>query len=79
VFELAAAVGGEGVTWEVAYPGAVAVTETIAERLQLESGSPVWTLERVGIGRSGRRSFFAFEYHIPSIVQYGFIRCLQRP
>lgn len=79
VFELAAALSAEEVAWEVAYPGAVAVTAGIADRLELESGSPVWTLERVGIGRSGRRSFFAFEYHIPSIVQYGFIRCLQRP
>lgn len=79
VFELAAMLSGEEVTWEVAYPGAVAVAAEIADELKLEPGSPVWTLERVGIGRSGRRSFFAFEYHIPSIVQYGFIRCLQRP
>lgn len=79
VFELAAELGGEEVAWEVACPGALAVDDDIAETLQLEGGSPVWTLERVGIGASGRRSFFAFEYHVPSIVQYGFIRSLQRP
>jgi GntR family transcriptional regulator len=79
VFELAAELGGEEIAWEVACPGAVAVDGTIAETLKLKAGSAVWTLERVGIGRSGRRSFFAFEYHIPSIVQYGFIRSLQRP
>lgn len=79
VFELAAEFGGEEMAWEVACPGAAAVDGRIAETLQLEAGSAVWTLERVGIGPSGRRSFFAFEYHIPSIVQYGFIRSLQRP
>ena len=79
VFELAADLGGEEIAWEIACPGAVAVDGGIAETLQLEAGSAVWTLERVGIGPSGRRSFFAFEYHIPSIVQYGFIRSLQRP
>jgi GntR family transcriptional regulator len=79
VFELAAEIGGEQIAWEVACPGAVAVEGDIAETLRLEPGSPVWTLERVGIGRSGRRAFFAFEYHIPSIVRYGFIRSLRRP
>ena len=79
VFELAADLGGEDIAWEVACPGAVAVDDQIADTLELKVGSPVWTLERVGIGASGRRSFFAFEYHVPSIVQYGFIRSLQRP
>jgi GntR family transcriptional regulator len=79
VFELAAELSGEESAWQVACPGAVAVDDGIAEMLQLEPGSPVWTLERVGIGRSGRRSFFAFEYHVPSIIQYGFIRSLKRP
>ena len=79
VFELAAELGGEEIAWEMACPGAVIVEDEIASTLQLAPASPVWTLERVGIGRSGRRSFFAFEYHIPSVVQYGFIRSLQRP
>jgi DNA-binding GntR family transcriptional regulator len=79
VFEIAAKVAGEEIAWEVAWPGAVAVEGSIAETLELQPESPVWTLERVGIGRSGRRSFFAFEYHVPSIVQYGFIRSLRRP
>jgi GntR family transcriptional regulator len=79
VFQLAAELGGEDIAWEVAWPGAVAVRGQIAKTLQLRSGSAVWTLERVGIGLSGRRSFFAFEYHVPSIVQYGFIRSLRRP
>jgi len=79
VFEIAAEISGEETAWEVASPGALAVEAEIAEILQLEAGSAIWTLERVGIGRSGRRSFFAFEYHVPSIVRYGFIRSLQRP
>jgi GntR family transcriptional regulator len=79
VFELAAEVGDEDIAWELACPGAAVPDETIAGHLALDPGAPVWTLERIGIGRSGRRSFLAFEYHIPSVVQYGFIRCLQRP
>jgi GntR family transcriptional regulator len=79
VFEIAAEISGEETAWEVASPGALAVEPEIAEILELDVGSAVWTLERVGIGRSGRRSFFAFEYHVPSIVKYGFIRSLQRP
>jgi GntR family transcriptional regulator len=79
VFELAAELGGEPIDWEIACPSAVAAQGNIAATLLLEPGSPVWTLERIGIGRTGRRAFFASEYHIPSIVRYGFIRSLQRP
>ena len=79
VFELAAEIGGAEIAWEIAYPGAVAAEGAIAERLELVAGSPVWTLERVGIDRFGRRAFFAFEYHVPALVQYGFIRSMRRP
>ncbi len=79
VFELAAELAGEEIACEVAFPGAEAVDGEIATELELPGESPVWTLERVGIGRSGRRTFYAFEYHVPSVVRYGFIRSPQRP
>jgi GntR family transcriptional regulator len=79
VFELAAETGGEEIAWELASPGAVVSEGDVSLNLRLEVGRPLWTLERVGIGRSGRRAFFAFEYHVPTIVRYGFIRSLGRP
>jgi hypothetical protein len=79
VFELAAELGGEEIAWELASPGAVVGEGEVAAFLELAEGKPLWTLERVGIGRSGRRAFFAFEYHVPTIVRYGFIRSLGRP
>ena len=79
VFALATEVSGSEISWEVACPGAVAVTGEIAGWLDLEEGAPVWTLERVGIDRTGRRCFFALEYHLPSVVRYGFVRSVQRP
>ena len=79
VFELAAELGGEEIAWELASPGAVVSEGDIDGYLRLDPGSPLWTLDRVGIGRSGRRAFFASEYHVPSIVRYGFIRSLGRP
>lgn len=74
VFDIAMAVTGEEVAWEVVCPGAVAAKGDIARWLTLPAGRPVWTLERVGLGRSGRRSFLATEYHLPSGIRYGFVR-----
>lgn len=78
VFELAAELTGEEVGWEIALPGAIAAAGDVAEWLQIAPGTAVWTLERVGVGRTGFRSFMACEYHVPSFVQYGFVRPLPR-
>jgi GntR family transcriptional regulator len=74
VFDIAMAITGEPIAWEVACPGAVAAAGPIAEWLALPEGKPLWTLERVGLGRTGRRLFLATEYHLPSGVRYGFVR-----
>ncbi len=79
VFDLAAVASGEEITWEVACPGAVAITGDTAKWMKLKSGIPVWTLERVGMGQTGRRCFLAMEYHLPSVVRYGFVRSVRRP
>jgi GntR family transcriptional regulator len=78
VFELAAELTGEEVGWEIALPGAIAVDGEIADWLSVVPGTAVWTLDRVGVGRTGFRSFMAREYHLPSFVQYGFVRPLPR-
>jgi GntR family transcriptional regulator len=74
VFDIARAITSEDIAWEVACPGAVAATGPVATWLDLTEGTPVWTLERVGLGRTGRRSFLATEYHLPSGIRYGFVR-----
>jgi GntR family transcriptional regulator len=78
IFELAASIWDEPIGWEVAVPGAVAAHTQVAEWLQISPGSPLWTLDRVGMGRTGRRCFLALEYHVPSAVRYGFVRPLRR-
>jgi GntR family transcriptional regulator len=79
VFELAATLTGEDIGWEVVSPGATAVRGEVARRLGLQAGEPVWTLERVGLSRTGRRCFLAIESHVPSIVRYGFVRTMLLP
>jgi GntR family transcriptional regulator len=78
VFHVAASIWGVPIGWEVAVPGAVAARAPIAEWLKLSPGSAVWTLDRVGMARTGRRCYLALEYHIPSLVRYGFVRPLHR-
>ena len=77
VFDIARVVTGEDIAWEVVCPGAVAATGAIAGWLDLPVGKPVWTLERVGLARTGRRSFLATEYHLPTGIRYGFVRAFQ--
>jgi GntR family transcriptional regulator len=79
VFELAAILTGEAIGWEVVSPGAMAVSGDLARRLDLKPGEPVWTLERVGLSRSGRRCFLAIESHVPSVIRYGFVRNMLIP
>jgi GntR family transcriptional regulator len=78
VFEVAASIWGEPIGWEVVVPGAVAAQAHVAEWLQVQPGSALWTLDRVGMGRTGRRCYLALEYHLPSVIRYGFVRPLRR-
>jgi DNA-binding GntR family transcriptional regulator len=77
VFELAASIWGEPIGWEVAVPGAVAARSPVDRWLGVRQGSALWTLDRVGMGRTGRRCYLAHEYHIPSAIRYGFVRPLR--
>lgn len=78
VFEVAASIWGEPIGWEVVVPGAVAAQAQVAEWLQVRPDSALWTLDRVGMGRTGRRCYLALEYHLPSVIRYGFVRPLRR-
>jgi DNA-binding GntR family transcriptional regulator len=78
VFELAASIWAEPIGWEVAVPGAVAARDPVSQWLKVTRGSALWTLDRVGMGKTGRRCYLAHEFHVPTAVRYGFIRPLRR-
>jgi DNA-binding GntR family transcriptional regulator len=79
VFALAERVWGESVVWEVATPGVAVLDSRAADLLGLPIGSPVLTLEIVGVTASGRRVFHAAEMHNPQIVTYSFVRTVSAP
>jgi len=78
---LAAEVLGVPVEWTIAEPGALLLDETLSARIEQPAGSPVLSLDITGVGRDGRRSFRAREFHVPGRVRFGFIRSrhLDRP
>lgn len=79
VFSTVERLWGESIVWEVATPGVAVVTEEQAELLELPVGSPVFTLELIGVAVSGRRLFHAVEQHNPAIVSYSFVRTVRPP
>jgi DNA-binding GntR family transcriptional regulator len=70
---------GESVLWEVTTPSAVALPEADAELFERPAGTPVLTLDIVGIALSGRRLFHASELHDPSVVSYSVTRTVRPP
>jgi DNA-binding GntR family transcriptional regulator len=79
LFSLAERVWGESVVWEVATPGVAALDERGAGLLELPLGTPVFTLEIIGVTANGRRVFHASEMHDPRIVTYSFVRTVSAP
>ena len=71
--ELAQQLGAGKAEWICTWPGAVNSDELTAKHLSVESGSAVLTLEHVGVGRHGRRCFWALEHHRPGFLRYGLI------
>jgi DNA-binding GntR family transcriptional regulator len=76
LFSLVRKVTGEAIGWEVACPSAAIMDETVAGWLEQPVGSAAMTVELFGVSRSSVRSFHAFEYHVPGVVRYGFIRSI---
>jgi GntR family transcriptional regulator len=79
VFSALGPIWGEPVVWEVATPGAAALDEDLAALFDLPLGTPVITLELIGVGASGRRLFWSFEHHHPDIVRYSLVRTVRPP
>lgn len=79
VFALAEQAWRESVVWEVATPGVTVLDTRGASLLGLPRGTPVLTLEIVGVTASGRRVFHAAELHNPQIVTYSFVRTVAAP
>lgn len=79
VFATAAAAWGEPVIWEVATPGASVLSDDLAALFERPAGSPVMTVEVIGIGASGRRLMHSVEYHAPDLVSYALVRTVRPP
>ncbi|GAA1705306.1 hypothetical protein GCM10009808_24080 [Microbacterium sediminicola] len=79
VFALAARLWGEPVVWEVTTPGVAVLDDALAELFERPVGTPVMTLELIGIGASGRRLLHSLEYHDPDIVTYSLVRTVRPP
>lgn len=79
IFTSMVGVWGEPVVWEVATPGVAALDAELARLFDLPEGTPVMTLELIGVGASGRRLFYSFEHHRPDIVQYSLVRSVRPP
>ncbi|MGA1838146.1 GntR family transcriptional regulator [Herbiconiux sp. 11R-BC] len=72
-------VWGEAVAWEVATPSAEVLSESDAVLFEHPVGTPVLTLDIVGIGLSGKRLFHAREIHDPRTVSYSIMRTIRPP
>ncbi|WZH37941.1 MAG: GntR family transcriptional regulator [Microbacterium enclense] len=79
VFTVAARVWGEPIIWEVATPGVSTLDAELAELFERPVGTPVMTLEVIGIGASGRRLLHSREYHDPTLVSYALVRTVRPP
>lgn len=79
IFTVISRVWGEPVIWEVSTPGVIALDEEMAALFDRPVGTPMMTLEFVGIGASGRRLLHSFEYHAPGIVSYSLLRTVRPP
>ena len=70
LLQLSETVGLGRVEWITTWPGAVAADATVAEMLEIDEATALLTLEHVGVGRHGVRSFHAFEYHAAGFIRY---------
>jgi GntR family transcriptional regulator len=79
IYSATAAVWGEAVAWEVATPSAEVLSDADAALFERPPGTPILTLDVVGIGLSGRRHFHARELHDPAAVTYSMMRTIRPP
>lgn len=72
--EVALALTGERVGWEVVWPGAAALSEEDAALTGHEVGEPALTLGVTGVGRSGRVVYWTSEVHLRGAFRYAMVR-----
>jgi DNA-binding GntR family transcriptional regulator len=73
IVELARRLGAGRAEWVCTWPGAANMDASTAELFDRHPGEAALTLEHVGVGRRGRRCFWAFEHHRPGFLGYGII------
>ncbi|MFT4043275.1 MAG: GntR family transcriptional regulator [Gordonia sp. (in: high G+C Gram-positive bacteria)] len=79
VFTAVTQAWGESLVWEIATPGADVLNSESAELMDQPAGTPVMTLELIGVAASGRRLFYGSELHLPDIVRYSLVRTVRPP
>jgi DNA-binding GntR family transcriptional regulator len=79
IFTAITRIWGEPIVWEVTTPGVASLDTEMAALFELPVGTAVMTLELIGVGASGRRLFYSFEYHHPDIVRYSLVRTVRPP
>lgn len=72
--EVALALTGERVGWEVVRPGADALTDEDAALADRGPGEPALTLDVTGVGLSGRVVYWTAEVHLRGAFRYAMVR-----
>lgn len=74
MFELAIALTGERVEWEVVWPGADGLSDGDAAAVGRPAGEPALTLDVSGVSRSGRVCYWTSEVHLRGAFRYAMVR-----
>lgn len=76
LFDNTQVVAGERVEWEIARPSAVVPDDDLGQ-LVGEPTEALIVLDLIGVARSGRLLYRAVEYHVPGVVEFGFVRTIR--
>ncbi len=79
VFDAVARLHGEPIVWEATTLGVEALDAELATQFERPIGTPVMTLEFVGIGPHGRRLLHSLQHHDPEIATYSVVRTARAP
>ncbi len=78
-FEAVARLHGEPIVWEATTLGVAVLDEDRAAQFERPVGTPVMTLEFIGVGASGRRLLHSLQHHDPEIASYSVVRTARPP
>lgn len=77
VFANAEAVSGAPVEWEIARPSAAVLEGELAAWFGDRTGA-LLVLDLLGVARTGLPLYHAVEYHLPGVLEFGFVRTIDR-